>query len=314
MADQRFGPDGDFSYEAMVQRYNADLANNFGNLANRVLNMAMNYCGGVVPEPTAPTGRSSTRPRPRSTGCRAAMARLDFASGFGAVWDLIRAANAYIEDQQPWALNKAGDAVAVAEVLGDCLEALRIVALLASPVIPERGRRAVAPARSAGAARARSGCPTRRAWGQLRPGAQLEKGDAAVPAQEMWSDHAWCAWVDSHCHVHSAAGADEHVARAQAAGVEWMVCVGTDLATSQEALDLAARHADVYATVGLHPHDASKLAAEWEMLEAARGRPTSASASAKPGSTSTTSTRRATSRRRRSGGRSASRSGSASRS
>ena len=49
MTDQRFGPDGDFSYEAMVQRYNADLANNFGNLANRVLNMAMNYCGGVVP-------------------------------------------------------------------------------------------------------------------------------------------------------------------------------------------------------------------------------------------------------------------------
>ena len=53
MADQRFGPDGDFSYEAMVQRYNADLANNFGNLANRVLNMAVNYCGGVVPDTRA---------------------------------------------------------------------------------------------------------------------------------------------------------------------------------------------------------------------------------------------------------------------
>ncbi len=49
MTDQRFGPDGDFSYEAMVTRYNADLANNFGNLANRVLNMAMNYCAGKVP-------------------------------------------------------------------------------------------------------------------------------------------------------------------------------------------------------------------------------------------------------------------------
>ena len=47
LADQRFGPDGDFSYEAMVARYNGDLANNFGNLANRVLNMAANYCGGV---------------------------------------------------------------------------------------------------------------------------------------------------------------------------------------------------------------------------------------------------------------------------
>ena len=49
LADQRFGPDGDFSYEAMVARYNADLANNFGNLANRVLNMAVGYCDGVVP-------------------------------------------------------------------------------------------------------------------------------------------------------------------------------------------------------------------------------------------------------------------------
>ena len=53
LADQRFGPDGDFSYEAMVARYNADLANNFGNLANRVLNMAVNYCGGVVPDERA---------------------------------------------------------------------------------------------------------------------------------------------------------------------------------------------------------------------------------------------------------------------
>ena len=64
------------------------------------------------------------------------MTRLDFASGFGAVWDLIRAANAFIEDRAPWALHKAGDVDAVAGVLGDCLEALRVVALLASPVIP----------------------------------------------------------------------------------------------------------------------------------------------------------------------------------
>ena len=83
-------------------------------------------------------------------------------------------------------------------------------------------------------------------------------------------------WVDSHCHLQLAPGperpfragdADEHVERARDAGVEWMVCVGTDLATSQEALDLAARHRDVVAAVGLHPHDASKLGAEWGMLE-----------------------------------------------
>ena len=52
------------------------------------------------------------------------------------MWELIRHTNSYIEDQQPWALNKAGDTAAVAAVLGDCLEALRVVALLASPLIP----------------------------------------------------------------------------------------------------------------------------------------------------------------------------------
>jgi TatD DNase family protein len=82
------------------------------------------------------------------------------------------------------------------------------------------------------------------------------------------------SWVDSHCHLQlgSAAGdaatADELVRRARAADVAWMVCVGTDLDTSRHALDVAARHHDVRATVGLHPHDASKLGAEWAQLEA----------------------------------------------
>jgi TatD DNase family protein len=74
------------------------------------------------------------------------------------------------------------------------------------------------------------------------------------------------SWVDSHCHL-QLAGGDELVERAHAAGVEWMVCVGTDAATSQEAFTLAGRHPTVQPTAGLHPHDASKLAAERAMLE-----------------------------------------------
>ncbi|HEX5614008.1 MAG TPA: TatD family hydrolase [Acidimicrobiia bacterium] len=80
-------------------------------------------------------------------------------------------------------------------------------------------------------------------------------------------------WIDSHCHLQlgSSAGdvaaAEAQVARAVAAGVTTMVCVGTDLETSRHALDLAARHHEVYATVGLHPHDASKLSVEWGQLE-----------------------------------------------
>jgi TatD DNase family protein len=75
-------------------------------------------------------------------------------------------------------------------------------------------------------------------------------------------------WVDSHCHLYSLTDPDGAIERAREAGVTAMVCVGTDLETSRQAIDLAARHPDVRATVGLHPHDASKLADEWDRLEA----------------------------------------------
>ena len=182
MADQRFGPDGDFSYEAMVQRYNADLANNFGNLANRVLNMAVNYCGGVVPD-ARENGPLKDAAATAYAGIAEALDKVDFATGFGAVWDLIRAANAFIEDRAPWALNKAGDTEAVAGVLGDCLETLRIVALLASPVIPhaaaELWRRLGLPGRPED-----QRVPAAAEWGQLAPGSKLEKGEPLFPRKD----------------------------------------------------------------------------------------------------------------------------------
>jgi TatD DNase family protein len=76
-------------------------------------------------------------------------------------------------------------------------------------------------------------------------------------------------WVDSHCHVQMATdGADAVLDRARDAGVTAMVVVGTDLESSHAAIDLAARHNDVWATVGLHPHDASHLAEQGDALEA----------------------------------------------
>src|SRR5262245_2657351 len=183
IAEQRFGPDGDFSYEAMVLRYNADLANNFGNCASRVLNMAASYCDGVVPDARA------NRPLRDAAaaafdGLSDAMTRLDFSTGFGAVWDLLRATNSYIEERAPWALAKAGESIAVAEALGDCLEALRIVALLSSPVIPhasgELWRRLGLPGRPEDAR-----LPDAAAWGQLPPGSRVEKGAPLFPRLEV---------------------------------------------------------------------------------------------------------------------------------
>jgi TatD DNase family protein len=89
-------------------------------------------------------------------------------------------------------------------------------------------------------------------------------------------------WIDSHCHLQfedRGAGPGDSVrqqesdgliaaavARAVEAGVERMVCIGTDLATSREAVRLAGVYPEVWATVGLHPHDAKKLAQEWDEL------------------------------------------------
>ena len=79
-------------------------------------------------------------------------------------------------------------------------------------------------------------------------------------------------WIDSHCHLQL--GPEESaaaVSEAVAAGVERMICIGTDLETSRHAVRLAARHPEVWATVGLHPHDASRLNAEWgDLVELAR--------------------------------------------
>jgi TatD DNase family protein len=71
-------------------------------------------------------------------------------------------------------------------------------------------------------------------------------------------------WIDSHCHTEDPDALD----RARAAGVTKFVIVGCDLASSQRAVALAARHHDVYATVGLHPHEARHLDAQWHDLAA----------------------------------------------
>jgi len=75
------------------------------------------------------------------------------------------------------------------------------------------------------------------------------------------------SWVDSHCHLQSLPDPDAAIDRAREAGVTGMVCVGTDLETSRQAVELAARRPEVRATVGLHPHDASRFTAEWDALE-----------------------------------------------
>ncbi|MGB2757227.1 MAG: methionine--tRNA ligase [Acidimicrobiia bacterium] len=182
MADQRFGPDGDFSFEAMVTRYNADLANNFGNLASRVLNMAKSYCDGITVEPAA-NAQLKAAAESNAQAYVASMNALDFASALAAVQELIRAANAHIEDRQPWALAKADQKVAAAAVVADCLEVVRMTAIMMAPVTPrasaelwERlGYTSVVDAER---------IPSALAWGLLPAGQPIEKGSPLFPRIE----------------------------------------------------------------------------------------------------------------------------------
>jgi methionyl-tRNA synthetase len=182
LADVRFGTDGDFSYEGMVARYNADLANNFGNLASRVLNMATSYCDAVAPVERAegPLVAATARAFDEVTKH---LGGLDYSAAYFHLWELIRAANSYIEDQEPWKLHKAGEAHAVAGILGDCLETLRVVAVLASPAIPNACQELWERLGLDGSPEDQR-LPDAAQWTGAPSGTALVKGDALFPRKD----------------------------------------------------------------------------------------------------------------------------------
>ncbi|MCP5117277.1 MAG: class I tRNA ligase family protein, partial [bacterium] len=133
LRDVSFGPDGNFSWEGMVERYNADLANDLGNLANRVLNMVERYRNGTVPA-TSGAEDSDRTLREAAAGALEALGgfrRFGFHDALLGIWRLFGAANAYVEENAPWALAKdPAMAGRLDEVLNTLLEALRVGAIL----------------------------------------------------------------------------------------------------------------------------------------------------------------------------------------
>jgi len=139
-----FDGDGEVSWDSIIRRYNSELANDFGNLVNRATTMASRAFGAEAPAPrsaaTAPLAAEWESARKKS---EAAMEGLALHHWIGALWEFVGAANRFVDTEKPWELAKAakgGDAAAreqLAGVLGDLLEACRLVALYAAPVIPE---------------------------------------------------------------------------------------------------------------------------------------------------------------------------------
>ena len=133
LAETAYGQDGDFTYEGLIARYNSDLANNLGNLLSRVATVVGKKCDGVGPAPRAdsPLAEAATA---ALAGAIDGWATVQPSRALDATWHLIRATNAYLEANEPW---KAEPGPAVDAVMGDALEALRIVAILASPAVPD---------------------------------------------------------------------------------------------------------------------------------------------------------------------------------
>ncbi len=134
-----FDRDGDFTIEQSIARYNAELANELGNLFSRTLTMVQRYCGGSVPGWNQCAGEDYARLTDGVVeGYRAGMDELAFDKGLAALWRAIQAANRYIEQKKPWELARGGEQAALDEVLRVLLEVLRLSSILCIPFMPEK--------------------------------------------------------------------------------------------------------------------------------------------------------------------------------
>jgi methionyl-tRNA synthetase len=179
----QFGQDGSFSWESMVDRYNADLANGLGNLASRVLAMIEQYFGGVVPEPSDPTAAGDLPGVVAKSVDRYddLMDQVALSPATGAVWDVVARANQYLVGREPWVLARDPQRRAeLASVLYASAEVLRILAVLISPLMPRASSRLwnqlghPAPLES-------QRLPSAASWGGLSPGQRVRRGDPLFP-------------------------------------------------------------------------------------------------------------------------------------
>lgn len=125
-----FGNDLNFTFEALITRYNADLANGLGNLASRTLAMIKQYRGGKAPSHAETFDETRTR-------AASAYDAFEFHKALESIWDLIATLDRYIVAHKPWELAKAGKDQELDHVLGYCYAGLKVICDLAEPVIPD---------------------------------------------------------------------------------------------------------------------------------------------------------------------------------
>jgi methionyl-tRNA synthetase len=181
-----FGSDGSFSFDALVQRYNSDLANGLGNLASRTLTMITRYFKGEIPYPshsaqTLVDDAIADAARKVIADYGALFEQYQFSRALETAWGLVAAVDKYIVENEPWSLDEKKDEESrarLATVLYTSAEALRIVTALAYPVIPDATAKIWA---QMGLGDIKKFDLRQLQWGQLRLGTKLGDVQAVFP-------------------------------------------------------------------------------------------------------------------------------------
>ncbi len=179
-----FGQDSNFSEALLISRINADLANNLGNLVSRTLNMTARFAEGTIPEPGARAEEEAEVERAAADAVAAVDAEMDAMRpqrALEAIFGLVDATNRYLELREPWkAAKDPALAAQVRTTLHTCCEALRIIALLIAPFMPETAAEILDRLGLAGELD-RARLPESGGWGAVPVGARTRKGSPLFP-------------------------------------------------------------------------------------------------------------------------------------
>ncbi len=182
-----FGQDGSFSWEDLVARYTSELANGLGNLASRVQAMIGKYCGGKLPEPGEyQPADLAIRELLAETAKRAdsGVRNFDFQGAIIGVKEFVDAVNLYVTEQQPWVVAKdPANQARLDTILYVICESLRAIATLYQPLMPKAMSQLWSDlgAEESGLSPELASVG---AWGQLKPGVVVTKGDSLFPRIE----------------------------------------------------------------------------------------------------------------------------------
>lgn len=183
MREIQLGADGNFSYKAIANRVNADLANDLGNLLSRSLAMTKKYLDGIVPEKTASDCKMANVCLASEKEYSAAFDKHQPQKALAAAWEVISYANKYIDEQAPWVLAKdEANKNELADTMYNLLEALRRIGAMISPVMPDTAEKLFYQLGLEGFVVDGN---TLGDWGGLETGTKTNRGDSLFPRVDM---------------------------------------------------------------------------------------------------------------------------------